>query len=129
MLDSETRANDGLTDDLGNDADLISQLADMSIATENDNTRDVDSDIQKTLHPSNPVFHESHESSKIIRVVKELKVLHQRSKEKGVIEKAVVVSQWTSMLEIVKSHISQIGIKCTAITGRAKWFDGTQRCS
>ena len=32
-------------------------------------------------------------------------------------EKAVIVSQWTSMLEIVKTHVERLGLKCSAING------------
>ena len=32
-------------------------------------------------------------------------------------EKAVIVSQWTSMLDIVKVHVQRLGLKCSAING------------
>ena len=32
-------------------------------------------------------------------------------------EKAVIVSQWTSMLDIVKGHVEKIGLRCSAING------------
>ena len=32
-------------------------------------------------------------------------------------DKAVIVSQWTSMLDIVKSHVVAMGMKCVEING------------
>lgn len=60
---------------------------------------------------------ESRESSKITTVVAELNKLYTKYKETKVMEKAVIVSQWTSMLEIIKSHIESIGIRTCAING------------
>ena len=57
----------------------------------------------------------SRESSKITTVVAELNKLYTKYRETKVMEKAVIVSQWTSMLEIIKSHIESIGIR-TSIT-------------
>ena len=33
------------------------------------------------------------------------------------VEKAIIVSQWTSMLEIVKTHIRKLGLKVAEING------------
>ena len=38
--------------------------------------------------------------------------------ETGVMEKAVVVSQWTSMLNIIKNHVKQLGFKVCEINGQ-----------
>jgi SNF2 family DNA or RNA helicase len=40
--------------------------------------------------------------------------------ESGEMEKAVIVSQWTSMLDIMKSHVEKIGMKCSAINGNQR---------
>ena len=48
----------------------------------------------------------------------ELEKLYRRYKDTGVMEKAVIVSQWTSMLEIIKSHIEGLGIRVCAINGK-----------
>ena len=60
----------------------------------------------------------SRESSKITTVVAELNKLYTKYRETKVMEKAVIVSQWTSMLEIIKSHIESIGIRTCAINGK-----------
>lgn len=63
-----------------------------------------------------PCYHrqESAASSKIRTVVKELRKL----KERGEDEKAVVVSQWTAMLKIIKVHLKDEGLSFTEITGQ-----------
>jgi transcription termination factor 2 len=72
--------------------------------------------LPSVLDLKNPVFAESLESSKINTVVTELRALKEKS---GVMEKAVVVSQWTSMLAIVRGHIEKkVGMKCTEISGK-----------
>ena len=38
-------------------------------------------------------------------------------KEKEGYEKAVVVSQWTSMLDIVAVHLKTMGMRCAEING------------
>ncbi len=57
-------------------------------------------------------------SSKISKVEEELRLLRQCHEDSGVLEKAVVVSQWTSMLDIVKRHVEKIGLRCVEINGR-----------
>ena len=42
----------------------------------------------------------------------------EKAEETGVHEKAVVVSQWTSMLNIVKHHIKDEGLRFSEITGQ-----------
>ncbi len=57
-------------------------------------------------------------SSKISKVEEELRLLRQCHEDSGVLEKAVVVSQWTSMLDIVKRHVEKIGLRCVEINWR-----------
>ena len=97
MLDAEARANDGIEDEVGDEAGLISQLADMSIhsgkAKGNNN---MDEAVKKTvLKMDNPVFKEKEASSKIMTVIEELHRLKKIQDETGIVEKAVIVSQWT----------------------------------
>ena len=47
------------------------------------------------------------------QLVEELRSL----KEKSAYEKAVVVSQWTSMLEIVAVHLKSLSMNCAEING------------
>ena len=59
------------------------------------------------------------------QVVEELRKIREKNESSGTLEKAVVVSQWTSMLEIVRLHVEkQVGLKCAEINGmgfRAKY--------
>lgn len=67
---------------------------------------------------SNPVYNQSRESSKILTVVKELRRLKDLCKDSGTMDKAVIVSQWTSMLDIVKKHVDKMGMKSVEINGK-----------
>jgi transcription termination factor 2 len=120
MIDTEARAAAGAIEDKelgadGVDDDLVSQLADMSLTS---GASSKDQEIQSCLNLDNPVFKERRQSSKIAKVVEELTRIHERYEETGVMEKAVVVSQWTSMLEIIKSHVEKVGLRCTEINGK-----------
>ena len=111
MLDTETKANEGLQDEAGEELDLISAMEDMRV-------EEGDSDGKKILDLSNPVFASKRTSSKIDTVVEELLELKRKGKETGVVEKTVIVSQWTSMLQIVKVHVEAMGMSCTEINGQ-----------
>lgn len=67
---------------------------------------------------SNPVYSQDRVSSKIETVVEELQKLKELRETSGTLDKAVIVSQWTSMLGIVKKHIVKLGMKCVEINGR-----------
>lgn len=125
MLDSESKSTEGIDDD-GDDLDLISQLADMSIASGTKMVSPEEKLKKSVLHLNNPVFKQDRESSKIIRVVEELSKLKERHEKTGIMEKAVIVSQWTSMLEIVKDHIESIGLRTCEINGVKLTQDTTE---
>ena len=84
---------------------------------------DIDNDLKDdVLVMSNPIFQEKEASSKITTVVgelKKLKKLYDEDKTKP-FEKAIVVSQWTSMLNVVKVHVSNLGLKIAEINGKKK---------
>ena len=65
MLDAESRCNEGLDDQDTEDLDLVSQLADMSLAKDGDHKEKL-----PVLDLKNPVFQEQRPSSKITKVVK-----------------------------------------------------------
>jgi transcription termination factor 2 len=100
----------------GEDIDLISAVEDMNIS----NTGNRNIVPERILNIDNPVFDEARSSSKIDTVVEELQKLLMKKKTGGDIEKAVIVSQWTSMLDIVKLHITRIGMECAEITGQVQ---------
>ena len=113
MLDTETKQNEGIEEE-GEEVDLISAMEDMDI------TRDpVKTDkAEDILDSSNPVFATDSTSTKINMVVEELNILKEKKITEGVVEKVVIVSQWTSMLGIIKAHVTKLGMKCTEINGQ-----------
>jgi len=113
MIDSEVKQSEGIEED-GEDVDLISAMEDMDITRDKP---DLDK-AEKILDASNPVFATDSTSSKINTVVEELKLLQEKKIKEGVVEKAVIVSQWTSMLNILKVHLKALGIKCAEINGQ-----------
>ncbi len=74
MLDVESKATEGLEDEDGEDIDLISQLADMSIRPDNKADKS-----DTALDMANPVFEEKKPSSKIAMVIHELEKLKKKS--------------------------------------------------
>jgi len=114
MLDTETKQSEGIEDQDGEDMDLISAMEDINLNKEK-------SSVDKTeniLDKANPVFATDSTSSKINMVVDELIKLKEKKKNEGITEKAVIVSQWTSMLGIIKAHVTKMGIKVTEINGQ-----------
>ena len=115
MIDSEVKQSEGIEED-GEDVDLISAMEDMDITRDKP---DLDK-AERILDASNPVFATDSTSSKINTVVEELKLLQEKKMKEGVVEKAVIVSQWTSMLNILKVHLKALGIKCAEINGQVQ---------
>ena len=123
MIDSETRENDGL--DISSDPDsddLVAQMSKMGLnggkSTAAEGNEIEDSLKEKVMSMSNPIFKDVTPSSKIETLVLELAVLKKKSEKSGChFEKVVVVSQWTSMLQIVKPHVRKLGLKTAEING------------
>ena len=82
---------------------------------------DIDKGLENVLTKNNPIFQEEKPSSKIKTVVEELTKLKesQMNDNSKHFQKAVIVSQWTSMLDVVKKHVQNIGLKIAEING--KW--------
>ncbi|XP_075887044.1 transcription termination factor 2 isoform X1 [Nelusetta ayraudi] len=68
--------------------------------------------LNGTRFPSQ-LFEKASLSTKISAVISELKAI----KEKGLQQKSVIVSQWTSMLQIVAVHLRQMGLRYSIIDG------------
>ena len=106
--------------------DLVSQMNNMTLVQDGDNAAqsngdcDLDGTIREdVLVMSNPVFKETEPSSKIKMVIEELinlQKLHEKNGDEPY-EKAVIVSQWTSMLNIIKKHVQKLGLKVAEING------------
>jgi len=112
MLDEETKAAEGIEEE-GEEVDLISAMEDMDISA-----ADKKGPACAVLDINNPVFEEQRDSSKMETVLKELTRLKKKKAEGEGTEKAVIVSQWTGMLNIVKAHLKNLGIKCAEINGQ-----------
>ena len=106
MLDTQTKVNEGLIKD--SEDDIINKMADMSIAKPDSDVEETE-EVKEILDLANPVFKEKRPSSKIHIVLEKLLELRQKKDKTGNMEKAVVVSQWTSMLIIMKKHVEELG--------------------
>ena len=100
-------------DGLEGEVDLISAMEDLKVEGGQGQKA-----MDQVLRMDNPVFSETNISTKIKVVLEELQNLVVKRQEEGVLEKAIIVSQWTSMLEIVKQHMKPMGIKVCEITGK-----------
>ena len=108
MLDTQTKVNEGLIKDA--DDDIINKMGNMSIAKPNGDVEEEEEEkVKEVLDLDNPVFKEKRPSSKINIVLEKLLELRQKKDKTGNMEKAVVVSQWTSMLIIMKKHVEELG--------------------
>ena len=102
-------------------------MTNMSLVKGNDRDSSCSSDIEEDIKEevlvlSNPVFQEAEPSSKIKTVVAEvikLKTLHDQDKTEP-FQKAIIVSQWTSMLNIIKMHVKKLGLKIAEINGKTQ---------
>ncbi|XP_075145312.1 transcription termination factor 2-like [Haematobia irritans] len=111
--------------------DLLEQLNKLAINDKNDSgamSHSLNSDDgNNSMHPeeqviakasarvlqrTNPVFNMDRPSTKMVKV---LEVLKERVIAKG--EKAIVVSQWTSVLNILKTHIERENVATLSLNG------------
>ncbi|KAG0721408.1 Transcription termination factor 2 [Chionoecetes opilio] len=93
----------------GMDQDLVAHMSTLNI--DDDEETSEGSDVLTT---ANPVFKETCKSSKIKCLIDEVKQLRSTNAS----DKCIVVSQWTSMLEIVGKHLKEAGMRYQAITGK-----------
>ena len=110
ILAEEEKEQEGLE----GDADLVSAMEDLGLEGKGQGVKKVD-DI---LNLENPVFNMNQESTKITIIVEEISRLVKKKEEEGIMEKIIVVSQWTSMLELIKAHLSKLKIKVAEISGK-----------
>lgn len=108
ILAEEEKEQEGLE----GDADLVSAMEDLGL--EGNGVKKVD----EVLNMENPVFNLKKESTKIKIIVEEISRLVEKKEEEGVMEKVIVVSQWTSMLDVIKEHLSKLNIKHVEISGK-----------
>nr|XP_034834163.1 LOW QUALITY PROTEIN: transcription termination factor 2-like [Maniola hyperantus] len=120
MLDHDN--NGDLAEDAGSE-DLLAELNKLTLEDKNSSKRLEDEEpgegttaaeaIKSVLSSNNPVFNLERQSSKIKAV---MECLHKNVfKNKG--EKAVVVSQWTSVLNLVERELKAAHIKSVILRG------------
>lgn len=101
------------------EVDLLEQLNKMNLQEDATNAVDVGHDeaisraSSKLLLRSNPVFSDHRASSKFRAALQQIKTTILPSDEK-----VVVVSQWTSVLNLFREHLVTEGIKHVALTGQ-----------
>uniref|UniRef100_A0A1A9Z2L8 Transcription termination factor 2 n=1 Tax=Glossina pallidipes TaxID=7398 RepID=A0A1A9Z2L8_GLOPL len=78
-----------------------------------DNKQVISKASDKIVRRSNPVFDLKRPSSKMRKVLQTIKANVLNSNDK-----AIVVSQWTTVLEILGSHLQRAGISFLALNGR-----------
>lgn len=96
--------------------DLIDQINRLKLIENTDNN-ETDNHLAKTsakiIHKSNPVFNFERQSSKIRKIFEILE-------EKILItdDKAIIVSQWSGVLDIIGNFLVQKSIRFTTLTGK-----------
>ncbi|XP_042206381.1 transcription termination factor 2-like isoform X2 [Homarus americanus] len=117
IVEAHSQEIDGMDPNVqdGLELDLVSQMADMSLMSIEEMKRQADDKVkEKVLTMDNPIFQTTRQSSKIERLIEEIKKIRRLETK----EKSVIVSQWTSVLDIVHMHLREVGIKCHTISGK-----------
>jgi transcription termination factor 2 len=91
-----------------NDLDLITQMSTMTLGGESDEPKKEEANF---FTHTNPVFDRENMSSKMRYITNEVKKIVDQK------QKAVVVSQWTSMLDLFAQHFRRMRIRCHLIAG------------
>lgn len=88
--------------------DLISKMSTMTLGGQQDEPKKEEDNF---FTHTNPVFDQQNMSSKMKYITTEVKKVVDLG------EKAVVVSQWTSMLELFAQHFNKMRVRCSLIAG------------
>ncbi|GLG96545.1 Transcription termination factor 2 [Gryllus bimaculatus] len=117
MLDEE--AKQSIDDANEVDGDILSKMGAMSLEDRSPrNDKDLEEslklgrDLEEVLKVNSPVFDLTRMSSKMKAVFKVL-----REKVINTSDKGIIVSQWTSVLNIIYTHLVDIGVKCDILSG------------
>ncbi|XP_067004226.2 transcription termination factor 2 [Anabrus simplex] len=123
MLDKDCQEADGIEDAEGLDIDLLEKLNNMTLK-ENipENAENFNEEVQKkVLSLNNPVFDMERMSTKMRILVDKL-----RENVLNTDDKAVIVSQWSSMLSVLQVQLQKREIKCQMLTGAVPVKDRMQ---
>jgi len=108
------------------EADLLAKMTDLTLKPEHELNEEADAALERKIFSlSNPVFDPDTVSSKILCIIEELVRIKEKGRTNkkgepdpnGFREKAVIVSQWSSMLRVVESHLQHHGMKTLLIDG------------
>jgi len=118
MLQKE-EVGDGIEDNDGLDLDLMDKLTRMSIVPDNgENPKNENVDTGLSLE--NPLFDESRISSKMRRILETVEDIMKTE------DKVIVVSQWTSLLNLFEGVLKSRHIKTCKLTGSVAIKDRPQ---
>nr|CAD7423982.1 unnamed protein product [Timema monikensis] len=114
MLDRDNCDTDCIE---GDDDDLVSALGRLGLENREELSSSSGPSIDQVvkdniLSSSNPVFNKDRVSSKMKLLLETLQVKVLDTKEK-----AVIVSQWTGMLELLAQHLRSQGVSCVTLCG------------
>ncbi|KAG5345372.1 TTF2 factor, partial [Acromyrmex heyeri] len=117
MLDQEDLQQSGIMDIENVDSNLLSRVHNMSLTGVDNKEKEnagIDQRIMENLLTAeNPVFDDDRISSKMKVLLNIVKKILQKSNDK-----LIIVSQWTSLLEVIASHLPSIkGATFSKFTG------------
>ncbi|XP_053733024.1 transcription termination factor 2 isoform X2 [Synchiropus splendidus] len=108
-LDSSELQGDGIVLSL---EEQLNALSLSSSPSQTDNSPQDSVSLNGSRFPAQ-IFEKNSRSTKVSAILSELKAIQSR----GTSEKSVIVSQWTSMLQIVAVHLIQMDLKYAVIDG------------
>jgi len=99
---------------------IHSMVADDVDSDADPNSSDLPED-DEIISLRNPVFAHDHRSIKILRLIEDLNLIRKKAREENKpMDKVVIVSQWTSFLDIVRGHLVNAGFSTCEINGTVK---------
>ncbi|KAM9805204.1 transcription termination factor 2 [Neosynchiropus ocellatus] len=108
-LDSSELQGDGIVLSL---EEQLNALSLSSSPSQTDNSPQDSVSLNGSRFPAQ-IFEKDSQSTKVSAILSELQAIQSR----GTSEKSVIVSQWTSMLQIIAVHLVQMGLKYAVIDG------------
>ncbi|KAL0963605.1 hypothetical protein UPYG_G00308520 [Umbra pygmaea] len=106
-LDPSELQADGVT------LSLEEQLSALSLSSETSGPDPKDTVSLNGSRFASKLFEDTHESTKIVAILKELKEIRQQNET----QKSVIVSQWTSMLNVIAVHLRRMRLSFAVIDG------------
>ncbi|XP_076317291.1 transcription termination factor 2-like isoform X6 [Tachypleus tridentatus] len=98
-------------------------LAECSLLHQNISQKDCSSSLNLGIYKNDPDFKKDASSTKVTDILVRIKEISKQSTSSENIEKCVIVSQWTSMLEVIAHHLKAVGISYYLIQGKVSAED------